>query len=219
VDTVGNVRSDLKLRGSGRDSWDVIKVSESSVACTLPYQRKFVLLEVTNDNLRVDKEIRVDGECRGIDIKNGQFVVSFGRPNKIELIDADGNVLRKIELSEREFSDPYYVRFSRDGQSFYISDWGKNQVTMLKLDGKVQANYYESDFQAYNMFVDEQGYLYVCDKQNNNIRILLPDLKNAKTILPRGRGPNKTMCVAVSAVKNSVFVAGIYPYIYQYQLS
>ena len=163
--------------------WDIASISGDTVAVTVPDSRKIVIVKVT-DQLRLDRELPVDGECHAVVHSNGNLIVSYINPSKIEIMSLDGKSKRKIAHSE-SFRCPWYMALSHDNKSVYVSDEDGDCVTRLSMDGVVQETYedVELDEPSCVVSVGQQGRLLVCGYDSDNIHLLEPGLTQGKVLL------------------------------------
>jgi len=163
--------------------WDIASISGDTVAVTVPDSRKIVIVKVT-DQLRLNRELPVDGECRAVLHSNGNLIVSYNNPGKIEIMSLDGKATRKIAQSE-SFQNPYYMTLSENNKALYVSDCDGGCVTRLSLDGAVEATYEDEELFLPTgvVGVGQQGRLLVCGGGSGNIHLLEPGLTQGKLLL------------------------------------
>ncbi|XP_060596384.1 uncharacterized protein LOC132750421 [Ruditapes philippinarum] len=147
--------------------WDVSKIENDKVAVTLPNDNKIMFLIIDQcGSINKEKEISVNGSCRGIAYSNGQIFVSFDKPESmIQILDKTGQVMKCFKTDQfgnTLFRKPWYLTLSPDGFTIYASDNGYHTVTSLTLEGKVKAIYKDKDLRKpVGITADEDGSVYV----------------------------------------------------------
>ena len=120
---------------------------------------------------------------------------------KLEVMTATGAVLQRFDTDdqgEELFQLPRYVTVSTANQRIYVSDFEKDELIVLGLDGKVKDKYTGSgEWREFGQLaVDTTGVMYLCDpdntmylcdpdinRSNNTIHLLSPQCEKVK-ILP-----------------------------------
>jgi len=165
--------------------FNITNINGNTVAVTVPYSRKIMFVKVT-DKLKLDRELPVDGECRGILYSNGNLIVSYRDPIKIEIMSLDGTAKRKLAHFEK-FKAPGQMALSQDNKTIYVSYYYGHCVKKLSLDGFVETVYEDEVLNAPTGIVSigKEGRLLVCGHGIGlgNIQLLEPDLTKVKVLL------------------------------------
>ena len=144
------------------------------------------------DAITKEREIKVDGQCRGIVYSRNQLIVTYRNPIKIEIIDLQGNVISRIENDKdgnKLFECPRYVCARSDGDTLYVSDWSAHKVVSLSRAGSIKAIYTDTDLRRpRKVCIDHRGNVYVCGCSSMNIHMLTPDCTKIKVILTQTDG-------------------------------
>ena len=128
-------------------------------------------MSISNQQICLGQIIEVKGHCFGIVYNDGNLLVTFVKPAKVELISMSGDVLRVIDKGtkgEPLFEHPLYIALSPDNTHFNISDLvfddefdynNKNHVTCMALDGEVKGVYsfYSWEDKPCGVTVDKTG--------------------------------------------------------------
>ncbi|XP_060554677.1 E3 ubiquitin-protein ligase TRIM71-like [Ruditapes philippinarum] len=162
--------------------WDITFVATDQIAVTLPGIGKICFLSVTDKKLTSIREIKVNGECRGIAHYQNTLVVSFVGPPKLQILTLDGVVVRNITAGTLGW--PGCVEVNVCGSSFFVSDFYNSSLMKFSFDGKLLATYQDESFKYPRSFtVCEDGSVLVCSSGNNTLHLVSQDCRKIK-ILP-----------------------------------
>jgi len=202
------VVSALDLPGSPRDMTATDEPGQ--IAVTLGNQNKIVVVKVTGDSLLKDREIQTSSSCYGIASIKGNLVVSLASPERLEIIDKHGTVLRRIEHDQKGkqlFHDVYSIAASPQGDAIYVPDYDKNTVTCLSASGEVKAVHTHSELRsARGAAVDQRGAVYVAGRYSNNILQIIPDSRKVSELLSAKDGIADPRSLCYSADTDRLFV-------------
>jgi sugar lactone lactonase YvrE len=97
----------------------------------------------------------------------------------VKILNMDGKVLSTIKTDSdggKLFSCCFGIALSKDHNTIYVSDFNKDSVTSLTLDGHIKAIYKDKDLkQPWGITVDDEDNVYVCSTGNNCIHRLSPE--------------------------------------------
>ncbi|XP_060589370.1 uncharacterized protein LOC132744633 [Ruditapes philippinarum] len=172
-------RSQVLLDGP----WDITFVATDQIAVTLPGIKKIQFLSVTDKKLTPIREIKVNGQCRGISHYQNTLVVSFVEPPKLQILTLDGVVVRNITAATLGW--PFCVEVNVCGSSFFVSDNNNSSLMKFSFDGKLLATYQDESFRYPRSFtVCGDGSVLVCSGGNNStLHLVSQDCRKIK-ILP-----------------------------------
>jgi len=127
--------------------WDITVLPNDEIAVTLQLKMFVQIISLNSKNHEVF--LKVDGDCRGIDYihKLRALVVSYVDPEKVELLDLQGTVLKSFSYHNGEamFLRPHYVCLSHAEDCVLVSDTIKNTVTKLSLHGDILGVYADKE--------------------------------------------------------------------------
>ncbi|XP_060589386.1 uncharacterized protein LOC132744643 [Ruditapes philippinarum] len=167
----------LKIR-----PWDITFVATDQIAVTLPVIEKIHFLSVTDKKLTSIREIKVNGECRGIAHYQNTLVVSFVGPPKLQILTLEGVIVRDITAGTLGW--PGCVEVNVCGSSFFVSDHYNSSLMKFSFDGKLLATYQDESFQRpRSLTVCEDGSVLVCSSGNETLHLVSQDCRKIK-ILP-----------------------------------
>jgi hypothetical protein len=162
--------------------WDITFLATDQIAVTLPDIEKICFLSIKDKKLTSIREIKVNGECRGIAHYQNTFVVSFVDPPKLQILRLDGVVVRNIAAGTLGW--PGCVEVNVCWSSFFVSDFEKSSLMKFSFDGKLLATYKDISFNNPRSFtVCEDGSVLVCSSGNNTLHLVSQDCRKIK-ILP-----------------------------------
>ena len=184
---------------------DVATILCDQFAATLPIQEKVQILSVYEDELSIQRSVKVRGKCHGIAFSpdDQHFCITMLEPASVQIVQLDGTVVREISQDENRkllFSCPEYISVSKDGKYLYVSDYDNDSLTMLSVTGQVK-----SVFQGQGadkelvgpkaVFTSENDFVFLCGGDSNNIILLTNNCKNYKIILTHKDGLQNPVCL------------------------
>lgn len=208
VSTSSYDRIDLLAR-----PWSVAKVNIYKVAVTFPILGIIrlitfsKLMTVTNtENIKVGKL------CYGVVYSNNKLIVSYtNKTATVKILDMSDNVLKIIDKDHHGkhlFVDPRFLAISADKTVIYVSDYGKDCVIALTIDGEVKAIYKDDQLKGIcQLTVDRSGAVFICGHSSYNIHQLSSDLTMVKILLDKEQGINRPAGLAYYQNKNRLYVS------------
>jgi len=158
---------------------------------TFPDAKKLIILKSEND-LSLDNEICCNAQCWFVACFDDKLVVSCSDPYEVRILSMAGEVLHTLVTTsqgDRLFSTAPRLSVSSFNEAIYASDWKKNRVTMLDMDGNVRAVYEDADLRnPRHTDVDDTGMVYLCGSNSYNIHLLTPDCRKVKISLSERDG-------------------------------
>ena len=185
--TTGAVSLLLKLQVR---PWDIILYR--GYQYILSSENKLLFLNI-EETTRIDREMQVEGDCRGIAYLNNTFILSCAAPNPcVKMLDIDGNTLCVIDrdLSGQPlFANPWYLRTSPDQKHVLISDFEKHKVTSMDVNGHVTSQYVDRNLRGpTGLAIDFDGFVYLAGRKSHNVHMISGDCKQVQILLPRRVG-------------------------------
>lgn len=198
--------------------WDVTKVTDEQVAVTLPDVGLVCFLSafsMSNESLPCRKfkssTIHVGHECRGISSSEGKLIITFtSDPGMIKIFNLEGVVLQRFSTGpdgEELFSSPYYLTLGHDKRIIYVSDYQKNNVISLGMDGVVKDIIKNDDLRSPGgLVVDRAGSVFVCGSRFYNVHQLDSDLSYIQLLLDHSNAQERPQCIAYCPETNIIFI-------------
>ncbi|XP_045216819.2 uncharacterized protein LOC123566614 [Mercenaria mercenaria] len=165
--------------------WDVTSVTSTELAVTLHDKQNIQFISVSSNKLKKKQTLKVDGECFGISYCQGELVVSFVKPAKLQILDINGTVLTTVR-GGNIFSMPVNVTTNTD--SIYVSDWKMKKITRLNWQGEVISSYGGLTWPI-GITLSDDGTIFVCDKKSNDIEEIAGDCSTGKVMLKNLNAP------------------------------
>ncbi|MFC1880972.1 6-bladed beta-propeller [Thermodesulfobacteriota bacterium] len=114
----------------------------------------------------------------GIDLDNvGNIYVANGENHRIDKLDPDGTLIEtwgSLGSGDGQFDDPTGIAVDRQNNYVYILDTRNLRIQKFNTDGDYQAQWECIDslpaYAAFGVAVDKQGYVYVRNTTNGEIR-------------------------------------------------
>ncbi|XP_053386247.1 uncharacterized protein LOC123539239 [Mercenaria mercenaria] len=166
-------------------------LNRNRIAVTLPAEGKIRILCISDlEVLEKSSDIKVEQDCWGIAYSKNQdcLYVSYTEPDsRITIIKETGEIIRVLDKDisgNNLFILPLYIAFNFDETSFYVSDTGRDIVIKTSLEGKVETVYKDKDLKCpRGIAVDENGAVFVCGLDSNNVHQLSPDLSKIGIVI------------------------------------
>ncbi|XP_060594363.1 uncharacterized protein LOC132748746 [Ruditapes philippinarum] len=170
------VVSELKLENA---PWSLAKINDDKVA--IGNADGIQIISISKSGLLSTTEGRISTTiCLGIVYSSGKFIVAQGSLARcIKILNMDGKVLSTIKTDSdggQMFSSCDGIALSKDHNTIYVSDFKKDSVTSLTLDGHIKAIYKDKDLNGpWGLTVDDEDNVYV--SSIGSIHRLSPDCK------------------------------------------
>lgn len=187
------ITSQLRLSCTQMDSWDVALLEKDQAVVTLPKSQKIQVISIRKELLIV-RNFKVNGNCFGVGATADKLVVSFLDPAKIEVINLFGDVCFTFNKNLEEmplFEEPSYVTMSEhEGETaVYVSDFSKNSITKLSLDGSVLSIFTDDNWLGLRgMAPVSADRFLVCNYDKNTVDLVSSSGQNVFTVLDASHG-------------------------------
>ncbi|XP_060604642.1 uncharacterized protein LOC132757389 [Ruditapes philippinarum] len=159
------------------EPWDITAVTNIELAVTLPHKQVIQFLSISTNTLLKKRQLKVDGDCRGISCYQRKLVVSFNNPVKVQIFQRNGTVLNTIE--NELFRSPLYI--TTNNQFIYVSDWKMKTVTILNWQYEEIANNTSMD-DPKGISLSDDGTVFVSDGVRNVIEEMSGDCSAGEVV-------------------------------------
>jgi hypothetical protein len=159
------------------EPWDITAVTNIELAVTLPHKQVIQFLSISTNTLLKKRQVKVDGDCRGISCYQRKLVVSFNNPVKVQIFQRNGTVLNTIE--NELFRSPLYI--TTNNQFIYVSDWKMKTVTILNWQYEEIGNNTSMD-DPKGISLSDDGTVFVSDGVRNIIEEMSGDCSAGEVV-------------------------------------
>ncbi|OWF53263.1 tripartite motif-containing protein 2-like [Mizuhopecten yessoensis] len=193
----GNVAAELQVNGT---PGDVCIVDNTTVAVAVMRPGGIRVVTVAPSKLTMSSQINTEIPCYSIACRNGEFVVNTG--SEVCSVSKDGTTHKLQRYSDIVFGISYD---SQHGHLF-ITHWtdttGEMVVTRLSDDNK-HTDVLEVGVvkRASDVDVDEDGNVYVCGHDSNNVVQMSGDGTNVRELLTAANGIERPRAISVCGDK------------------
>ena len=213
---VNHGRADTEKVKMKSEPWAMAKVGDYKIVVTFPHEEIVRMIEFDDSMAIINTDvISVGGPCYGVVCTDGTLILSYNfvfksKAARVQILNMAGEVLKSIDKDcegEDLFSDPHHLALSPDNTILYVSDFKKDSVTALTLDGKVKAIYKEDKFKGPSqVVVDWSGTVYVCCNRSCNVYQLTSGLRLVKVLLGSVEGVFGPTGLALCQTDNLLYV-------------
>ncbi|WAR02160.1 hypothetical protein MAR_008718, partial [Mya arenaria] len=191
--------------------WQLCLVTPTKAAVTLPRKATIQFVEINGDALTIQGEIKLDGDCRGVDYHDKKLYVCFKNAKKIEAMSLEGRMIHKIDnksVGIELFMGPLDVRIMKEkSPCVFVVDRESHTVFKLSLTLGVLAQYQDPILKwPHGLDVIGNGELAVCGRDTNNIVLLDTAASTMKTLLGANDGLDKPISVCFLRSQQKMFV-------------
>ncbi|XP_053388637.1 uncharacterized protein LOC128551747 [Mercenaria mercenaria] len=183
---------------------DITVLPQDQIALTMPENEEIYIMS-TAGKLSMIRKFPVEGTCRGITYHEDRlYVVCWGDPNCVRILDIQGNVQNTISLNDKVFDSSNYIVFNEDSRLIYISNFLTDNVVSITLQDEISAVYKNKDLRGpVGMLMLEDGSLLVCCRKTGNIHRISGDLKQGQTSID---GLTGTRCICYNHDLQEVYI-------------
>ena len=157
--------------------WDVKLVDESRVVVTVPGEEKVYIVSYIDQCLEVVTSFPTEGECWGVTSVGGKFVVTcdpWGKEPSLKVFTQSGKLtgfFQKDTQGEMLFHCAQHITSDKLSNTLYVSNSRQHTLLAITMKGTVAFRYrHESLEFPTGVAIDNQGNLYVCGKDSNNVQ-------------------------------------------------
>lgn len=127
-------------------------------------------------------QFSVDMACEQLAYDNYMFYARCS--NTLVTFDRSGQMYTVVNLASGSFENLTYFATGVNAYSFYIIDSGMNSITRFSQEGRVLARYAGKDLNnPVRVAVDNEGFVYVSNRGNENILQLSADLRKRQILM------------------------------------
>ena len=224
LNSSGDLTGNMKL--SSRP-WDVSALDPTRVIVTLPYSKQLQVVQVYPQlkpgreiQLQLDKKDKKyhesDKDCQGVAVGKGELYVTCDNYNpyrgdgEIRVLGLDGKVKRRLGVNQDGsfmFTAPWYITVNSSGEKIFVSDYYKDTVTCMSVDGRVIYTYEDDSLRRpVGLLCDSEDNLLVCGGRSHNIQVLTADGKMHCTLLTASDGLKSPHSIAYRDSDNTLLV-------------
>ncbi|XP_053389705.1 uncharacterized protein LOC128552688 [Mercenaria mercenaria] len=143
--------------------------------------------------------IKLNGICNSIMFGNDVLFAFFHSPAVVKTLNMQGEELSTITL-ESDIQDmniaPVYIALCPENSSFYISDWRKNLLLRVNMEGHMMAMYKDNGLdKPQRILAMSDGSVYVCNTNNDTVLQMRADFTRSRVVL--GPSDNVTAPAAI----------------------
>ncbi|KAH3775477.1 hypothetical protein DPMN_176880 [Dreissena polymorpha] len=187
--------------------WDITALPNDELAVTLQLRKEIQIISKYRAMF-----LKVDGDCRGIDFlfKHNSLVVSYVDPEKVEILDLQGVVLKSFTFREGNvmFLRPHYVCSSSNEDYIFVSDTMKHTITKLSVTGDTFESYSDPELaEPEGLCSTSDGGLLVCSYSQNYIHLVSKNLERISALLSSAEGIEEPQAIYYDWKTNKLYVA------------
>ncbi|WAR02099.1 TRI33-like protein [Mya arenaria] len=191
--------------------WQLCLVTPTKAAVTLPRKATIQFVEINGDALAIQGEIKLDGDCRGVDYHDKKLYVCFKNAKKIEAMSLEGSMIHKIDnksVGNELFMGPLNVRIVKEkSPCVFVVDRESHTVIKLSLALGVLAKYQDPILKCpHGLDLIGNGDIAVCGRDTNNIVLIDTAAGTMKTLLGANDGLEKPISVCFLRSQQKMFV-------------
>ena len=206
LDTALVLREHLKLCSR---PWDVSVVDDNNVLTTLPSTKQLQYLQVF-PQLKTDRTIQLDKECRGIEVFGDEiYTTQYDDSGKgeVHVLNLSGNRKRKVQTNVK-LHYPDYITVSRSGKIFLSAGYDdRATVTCMTTDGNLVYQYKDKKLRdPKGMYVDAEDNILVCDCDFNTVQLVTANGKVYGTLLSSNDGVGSLYSIAYRETDDTLLV-------------
>ena len=193
--------------------WDVSVLEPSSVIVTLHYKKQLQVVQVypqLKPGRVIQLQLQPGKTCGGVAVGKGELYVTchndiyFVTDGEIRVLDLDGKVKRRLGVNQDGsfmFKWPWYITVNSSGEKIFVSDYGRDTVTCMSVDGRVIYTYKDDSMRGpRGLLCDAEDNILVCGEWSHNVQVLTADGKRHCTLLTESDGLKSPYCIAYGDV-------------------
>lgn len=105
------------------------------------------------------------------------LIVTFVEPNRVDIMNLTGTVIKRIDTDTTGaplFARPEYVAYDSCKSLIYVSDYSKECVVSITLDGTVTKTYRDMIVGPDDLYVLQTGIVYLVNYESETVVKLVP---------------------------------------------
>ena len=164
--------------------WNVSVVDSANVIVTLVSKKQLRYLQIF-PSLKAGRVLQLDKMCCGVAVSGENIYVTCHDglgDGEVRVLDKQGNIKRRLGVTKS--SGPHYITVGTNIDKIFVSDFSKDTVTCMTLDGNTIYRYQDKDLKGpKGVICDDEDNVLVCGYGSNNVQMIEAGGKKAGTIL------------------------------------
>ncbi|XP_053382869.1 uncharacterized protein LOC123540271 [Mercenaria mercenaria] len=185
---------------------------QDRLAVLLPQEHIIQLFSIDNSfGFNKENAIKLNGNSCSIMFENGVFFAFLFSPAVVKTLNIQGEELSMITL-ESDILDmninPMYAALCPEKTSFYISDWGKDLLLRVNMEGHMMAMYKDNGLIKPNgILAMSDGSVYVCNRDNDTLLQMRADFTRSRVVLGPSDNVAGPAAICYWPEENTMFVS------------
>ncbi|XP_071179263.1 uncharacterized protein [Mytilus edulis] len=189
---------------TGNGPFDITCITDDKIAVSARTSKMIILTEFPTG--KIIKKINVNGECFGIDHKDGKMLVRLVNSGIFLLIDVAGKIISRVRFPGDRLR---YLTWYMD--KIYCTVTGQNTVICMNMKGSEIWTYRNVQLrEPFGIATDTNGFVYVAGRASNNVVLIAPDGRSSRVILSDRDGINKPQALYISKFRRQLLVCDKY---------
>ncbi|CAC5383545.1 unnamed protein product [Mytilus coruscus] len=175
----------------------ITKVDSNTVAVSCIYDRTILIINISTGD--ISSKINISCDCHGISYDaNNLYVVAGDRT--IRVIDMTGNSIRVVPI-------PLHYAFDIAVQRDRLVYIDTKAIYFCSLDGNLMWKFENEKYKSLrHVTSDDEGNVYVTDRNTNTVVVVSDDAKHYREILTESDGLNKPFGIHFDKRENVLLV-------------
>ena len=156
--------------------WDVKRLDDSKVVTTVPSEERVYIISYNNQCLQMVTSFPTEGECWGITPIGDKFVVTCDPWSKTPCLKVFTQTGKQTAFFQKDshgdmlFRCAQHITANSLDNILYVSDSRQHTLLAITMKGTIVFRYrHEKLEHPTGVAIDNQGNLYVCGKDSNNV--------------------------------------------------
>ena len=213
-DKIKLLDSSLEMKGSMNMPypWDVSVVDANHVIVTLVGTKRLTVVQIF-PSMKAGRVFQLDQMCCGVAVSGDSIFVTChdGLGNgEVRVLDKLGTVKQRLGASSTGSilsSGPHYIAVSKAGNKIFVSDFSKDTVICLAMDGSTIYQYTDKDLNGpKGVYCDDADNVLVCGYGSNNVHVIEANGHKAGTLLSAKNDLKESISIAFRESDNILLV-------------
>lgn len=197
----------------GSRPWDVSAAGKDIFIVTLPDIQQLQFIEMAA-RIEANRSLKLDKSCWGVEVAGEKIYITchdggINSIGEVRILGLDGTVERRIGLSERLFTYPFYIAVNAKSRKAYVSDRANSTLTCFKLLPResVVYKYRDKDLDwLRGMCVDFEDNIIACGEQKCNIQVINANGEKYRTLMSSKDSKQYPYCVSYTHRTNTLII-------------